>query len=194
MRFPLALSWQTQRLQEKPVEPLTGVIAILATPFTEGGDVDWEGFLNLVEAAMGDGVHGLAMFGLASEYYKLTEAERTKLTEWMIQQVNGRVPVIISITDHAREVAVQHGREAVALGADTLMVMPPFFLSPSADAFRRHVEAIASPVAVPIILQYAPLQAGRTVEAEVFAGLHRSHPNVTHIKVDLVPSGSVVTA
>ena len=176
------------------MKELGGIIPILATPFTERGEVDGESFLRLVEAGLQDGVQGLAMFGLGSEYYKLADNERAGLIKQLVSQVNGRVPVIISITPHAREVAVDQAREAVAMGADALMIMPPFFLSPSAEAIMRHIEAVAAAVAVPIIVQYAPLQTGKIIEAKTFVDLHRTHPNVTHIKVDLVPSGGMITA
>lgn len=173
---------------------LQGIIPILATPFTERGEVDGDSFVRLIEASLQDGVQGLAMFGLGSEYYKLTDNERASLMERLVRQVKGRVPVIISITDHAREVAVQRAREAVDRGADALMVMPPFFLSPSVEAILGHIQAVAQAVAVPIIVQYAPLQTGKVIDAQAFVGLHRTHPNVTHIKVDLVPSGGMISA
>jgi 4-hydroxy-tetrahydrodipicolinate synthase len=74
------------------------------------------------------------------------------------------------------------------------MVMPPFFLAPPVGAILRHIEAVANSVSAPIIVQYAPLQTGRVIDAQVFVNLHRFCPNVTHIKVDLIPSGEMITA
>ncbi|MGH9402742.1 MAG: dihydrodipicolinate synthase family protein [Terriglobia bacterium] len=176
------------------MKELGGIIPILATPFTERGEVDGESFRRLVEASVWDGIHGLAMFGLGSEYYKLSDAERLSLMELLIGQANGRVPIVLSITHHARDVAVRQAREAVAMGADAVMIMPPFFLGPSVDAIVRHIEAVARAVTVPIIVQYAPLQTGKIISPEAFAELHREHPNVTHVKVDTVPSGTTITA
>ena len=176
------------------MKELGGIIPILATPFTEQGELDKEGFLRLVEESIRDGVHGLAMFGLGSEYYKLTDVERSCLTNLLVRQAKGRVPVIISITHHAQHVAVRQAHEAVSRGADTLMIMPPFFLGPSEDTIMRHIETIAEEVEAPLIVQYAPLQTGKIICPESFANLHRAHPNVTHVKVDMVPSGSTITA
>lgn len=176
------------------MKEIGGIIPILATPFTERGEVDGESFCRLVETAIQDGVHGLAMFGLASEYYKLADAERSSLTELLVRQANRRVPVIISITHHAREVAVQQAREAAALGADALMIMPPFFLGPDQKAIMGHIEAVAQAVTMPVIVQYAPLETGKSINPGAFAELHRAHPNVTHVKVDTVPSGTTITA
>ena len=176
------------------MKELGGIIPILATPFTERGEVDRESFRRLVEASVQDGVHGLAMFGLASEYYKLSDAERLSLTELLICQANGRVPVVISITHHARDVAVRQAREASAMGADALMIMPPFFLGATLDSIVHHIECVARAVTLPIMVQYAPLQTGKIIDPEIFAELHLKHPNVTHVKVDTVPSGMTITA
>ena len=176
------------------MKELGGIIPILATPFSEQGEVDGESFRRLVEASVQDGVHGLAMFGLASEYYKLSDSERVYLTELLIRQANGRVPVVISITHQARDVAVRQACEAAAMGADALMIMPPFFLGPTVESIVRHIEGVARAVTLPIIVQYAPLQTGRVLSPETFAELHRKHPNITHVKVDTVPSGTTITA
>ncbi len=173
---------------------LGGIIPILPTPFTATGAIDDEGFANVVEAAIAAGVDGVAMFGLASEYYKLTDAERFHLTEVLVQKVAKRCPVVISIVPHATQVAVTEAVRAVEAGADAIMVLPPFFLAPQTDAIIRHIHDIAAAVAVPIIVQYAPLQTGRVIEMQAFAQLRSKLPNISHIKVDLVPSGPTISS
>jgi 4-hydroxy-tetrahydrodipicolinate synthase len=171
-----------------------GIVPVLATPFTHDGEIDEESFRRLVDWTVEAGVRAVAMFGLASEYYKLTDLERTRLTGILLDQVRGRVPVVISVTEHATHAAVQRARAAATAGADALMVMPPFFLQPAEDSVRRHIEAIASAVAIPVIIQHAPLQTGSRIAMSTFAGIQRDCPNVTHIKIDLIPSGPAISA
>lgn len=173
---------------------LGGVIPILPTPFTAAGMVDDEGFANVIEAAIASGVNGLAMFGVASEYYKLADAERFHLVEVLVQKVAKRCPVVVSIVPHATQVAVAEAVRAIEAGADAIMVMPPFFLAPTTDAIVRHIHDIAAAVPVPVIVQYAPLQTGRTIEMQVFAQLRSKFPNISHIKVDLIPSGPTISS
>lgn len=173
---------------------LAGIIPVLATPFTERGEVDLESFERQVESGIVAGVNGLAMFGLASEYYKLTAAERETLTRTLLRRVARRVPVIVSITSHATEVAAEEARIAAAMGADALMVLPPFFLHPPTDQIVKHLEIVAQSVAVPIVIQYAPAQTGVPIGAGIFADLQRRCPNVNYIKVDALPSGPTVSA
>jgi dihydrodipicolinate synthase/N-acetylneuraminate lyase len=173
---------------------LGGVIPILPTPFTAEGVIDDEGFAKVIDAALRTEVSAVAMFGLASEYYKLADAEREHLTRLLIRHVANRCPVIISITPHSTQLAVAEAVRAADCGADALMLMPPFFMGTPIPDVISHIRAVATSVSVPVIVQYAPLQTGRAIDASVFASLCREIPNISHIKVDLVPSGPLVSA
>jgi 4-hydroxy-tetrahydrodipicolinate synthase len=174
-------------------QELEGVIPILPVPFVSSGAVDEASFRRVVEAAIGDGVHGVALFGLASEYAKLADSERVQLTRALVDQAAGRVPAIISITHHSLEVAKREAVTAAEIGADALMVLPPFFLSPGAEAVESHIGAIAAEVDLPVIVQYAPIETGSSLRAEGLAALHNRHGNFEYTKVDVVPSGPMVT-
>jgi dihydrodipicolinate synthase/N-acetylneuraminate lyase len=189
---------ETGRVTTSHVEPytalaLTGIIPILPTPFTPTGAVDDEGFTRVIDTTIADGVDGICMFGLASEYYKLSDAERTQLVQLLVRHANERCPVIVSIVPHSTHLAVAEAVRAVEAGVDALLVLPPFFLAPSLDSIAQHIEAIASAVPVPVIVQYAPLQTGRTIDAQVFAQMHRRQENISHVKVDMVPSGPMIS-
>ncbi|HEY4355135.1 MAG TPA: dihydrodipicolinate synthase family protein [Acidobacteriaceae bacterium] len=172
----------------------SGVVPILPTPFAVDGSIDEEGFASTIEAAIASGVDGVALFGLAGEFYKLTDAERFDLMMLLIGRVAKRCPVVISITPHATGLAVAEALRASEAGADALMVLPPFFAGTQTDAALRHIEAVASAVQLPVIVQYAPLQTGKTIDASLFAKVAGSLPNLGCVKVDLVPSGPMISA
>lgn len=174
-------------------QPLQGVIPILPVPFTNRGAVDDESFRKVVEASVGDRVDGLAIFGLASEYAKLTEDERLLLIRSLVDQVSGRVPVIVSITHHSLEVAERQAGEAAHMGATALMVLPPFLLSPGPSAVKAHIRTVAAAVDLPVIVQYAPAQAGADFTLDLLAEIVREYPNLQYLKVDQVPSGPTVS-
>jgi 4-hydroxy-tetrahydrodipicolinate synthase len=171
---------------------IQGVIPILPTPFLEGGEIDMNSFLRAIDTAIRHKANGVAMFGLASEYYKLSDAERFRCISAMTRQVAKRIPAIISIVAHSTEVAVKDAKFAEQEGADAIMVLPPFFLAPNADSVRRHILEVASAVSLPVIIQYAPAQTGYPITADSFAQLRQDASNITCIKVDQVPAGAMV--
>lgn len=171
---------------------IQGVIPILPTPFVDGGEIDMSSFLRAIDTAIHHNVNGVVMFGMASEYYKLSDAERSRCSTALIGQVAKRIPAIISIVAHSTEIAVKDAKFAEQEGADAVMVLPPFFLAPNADSVQRHILEIASNVSLPVIIQYAPAQTGCPITAETFAELRQHVPNIACIKVDQFPAGAMV--
>lgn len=171
---------------------IQGVIPILPTPFLDDGEIDMSSFRRAIDAAIRYKANGVAMFGMASEYYKLSDAERAECTTALIHQVARRIPVIISIVAHSTELAVKVAKFAEREGADALMVLPPFFLTPNADSVRRHILEVASAVSLPIVIQSAPAQTGSSIAAESFAQLRQEAHNIACIKVDQAPAGAMV--
>lgn len=166
---------------------IRGIIPVLATPFDECGEVDLESFESEVDLAIRDGSNALAMFGLASEYYKLTDQERGELLGSLVRVAGSRVPIVISVTHHATEIAVRQARDAEDAGASAVMILPPFFLNPGLDAILEHIESVASSVQIPAILQYAPGQT--QISSEILTRLP-----VSIVKIDAIPYGPAAAA
>lgn len=169
---------------------------MLETPFTDDGAVDEAGFLAVVDQVIRCGARSVMFPGFASEFHKLTDDERTRLTEILLQRTRGTpVTAVISIPDHATRVAAAHARRAVEAGADVINILPPRFLSPSRAAVRDHVGALADAVApTPVMLQYAPAQTGTALDAESISAIARAHPNLRQVKVESTPPGALIAA
>ena len=71
---------------------LRGVCPIVDTPFTPDGHVDYDSLEGLVTALGRNGCHALALFGYASEFYKLDETEREQMTETVVEGVTAVPP------------------------------------------------------------------------------------------------------
>ncbi len=174
--------------------PPAGVCPILATPFTADGEVDVPSFRREIDVLIAGGCQGVTLFGIAGEYYKLTDAERDRMAQVLMDQARGRVTTIISVTDHATEVAVRSAQRFAALQPDCLMLLPPFFLKPNAAATDRHIRAVAAAVPqTPIMVQYAPEQTGVGIAPDVFAAIARDCPNVCHFKIECRPPGPYIS-
>src|SRR5688500_13355191 len=110
-----------------PTGTMRGVYPILLTPFDEASRIDEESLRRLVEFDVQAGVHGLCV-ALGSEVFKLSEAERVQATRIVVDQVRGRVPVVINTGAAGTDLAVLYSTTAEEHGADALMVMPPSFM------------------------------------------------------------------
>ena len=173
---------------------IKGICPIVAAPFTDNGEVDYESLDKLVKHLLNGGCHAVTLFGIAGEYYKLSDDEREKMVQVTIKaakEVGGKT--IISVTDHSTEVAVKRAKQFEEMGADCLMLLPPFFLKPGAKYLYEHMKAIANAVDIPIMAQYAPEQTGVTIPPETFCKLEKECPNMIYYKIECKPAGPYVT-
>ncbi len=172
-----------------------GIIPVLPVPFAEDQSVDLAAFAAEIRWAIQRPIDGLALFGLASEYWKLSDDERIALTETLAITVAGRCPVLVSVTDSSRYHAERFARRAANLGADGLIVMPPYLMGPKADRVIDHCRAVADAVApLPVVIQYSPAYVGVSFTAEVFVRMHERSPNIGYVKVEPRPPGPMIDA
>lgn len=172
---------------------LAGIYPILATTFTDDGTLDLESQANLIEYLLGQGAHGLGLFGNASEGYALTESERRQLLRLIVKQVNGRVPLVVSTGHTGTDAAIEASREAEAEGASALMVLPPYYVKTSSDGLMHYYQSISSRVNIPIMIQDAPLMSQVTIPASLLARMEREIENVRYVKVEAPPTAPKTT-
>ncbi|MFN8470915.1 MAG: dihydrodipicolinate synthase family protein [Anaerolineae bacterium] len=168
---------------------LRGCIPIVATPFHADGSIDETSLKAEVEWLIAGGVHGLATPAIASEGYKLSDAERECVVALVVEEARGRVPVVASADGSGTDVAVERAKRASALGADALMVLPPHFIKPDADNLLRYYGRIADAVSIPVMIQDAPQLTGVTLPSGLLARIHSEHPNVSSVKIEGTPAG-----
>ena len=174
---------------------ISGIVPIVAATFTNSGSLDEDSFQSLIRHLLNTGASALTLFGLATEFYKLTDNDRAQMQTLLLAETcqSESVAGIISITDHSWEVASQRARDAEAQGADALMLLPPYFLGPSEDAILEHLKRVIGSVKIPVILQYAPVQTGVRIPPEVFLKLRDALPNADFIKVESQPPGRYIS-
>ncbi|MFN0124983.1 MAG: dihydrodipicolinate synthase family protein [Blastocatellia bacterium] len=170
-----------------------GIYPIALTTFDEHYEIDERSQLALINYLIDCGVHGMAIFGNASEGYALSESEKTRLMPLIINEVRGRVPVFVSTGHTGTHVAVQLSQAAAAAGADGLMILPPYFLKPTAEDLFGYYKAISEAVSIPIMIQDAPLLTGVNIGAAQMARMARECANVTLTKVEAPPTALKVT-
>ncbi|MDX9868748.1 MAG: dihydrodipicolinate synthase family protein [Kiritimatiellia bacterium] len=173
---------------------IRGICPIIATPFTERGEVDYESMTGLLRTLARGGCHALTLFGIAGEYYKLSEDEMREMIALTVRECRAAgIPSIISITQHATELAVRQARYTEAAGAECLMLLPPFFLKPGGAALFRHIKTVCEAVSLPVMLQYAPEQTGVPIDPALLARLADEVPNLRYYKIECRPPGAYIS-
>jgi dihydrodipicolinate synthase/N-acetylneuraminate lyase len=126
------------------------------TPFTSDGAVDVESLRALIEWYLGEGMHGIFVNGTSGEWFSQTQEERRLVADTAIDQVAGRVTVVIGCTSLTAKEAVELGRHAVAAGASGIGSTPPPYSKTYPDETVRYFEDISDGVDAPLMVYNWP--------------------------------------
>ncbi len=161
--------------------PLKGIIAYPITPFTAEGMVDINKYKTLLERMLKAGVHAVAPLGSAGVLPYLSDPEREAIVMATMEQVAGRVPVMIGVSGLTTERVVYHARFAEKQGAAAVMVIPMSYWKLTETEIFTHFDKVASAISVPIMAYNNPATGGLDMSPEFLAKLLKI-PNVTMIK------------
>jgi dihydrodipicolinate synthase/N-acetylneuraminate lyase len=163
-----------------------GVFPIAPTTFGENGVLDLESQRRVMDFMVDADVNGVCILANYSEQFALTDDERDRLMLLCIEQVAGRVPVIVTTSHFSSRVAAERSRRAQEAGAAMVMLMPPYHgVSLRADdqGVEEYFQAVADAVDIPIMIQDAPL-SGVNLSARFLAHLAQTIPQVQYAKVE----------
>src|SRR5882672_11083395 len=135
---------------------LEGVICAILTPFGSGDELDEARLRSHNEFLIDAGVNGLLFTGGCGEFLSLDDKERQRVMEIGVQQVRGRVPAIIGLLSPDTRHVCTLARHARQVGADAVMVLPPYYVSPSPAAVLVHYHRVADSGGLPIVAYNNP--------------------------------------
>lgn len=166
--------------------PLTGILPVAPTPFLDDGTIDQEGMTRVLDCLIDQGVDAICILANYSEQFVLSDEERRVLTRLSLEHVAGRVPVIVTISHFSTQVVVDRAREAQALGASMLMMMPPYHgvgLVPPPEMIFEHFAMVSDAISIPIMIQDAPL-SGVTLPVPLLVKMAKEIENVSYFKME----------
>jgi len=154
--------------------PFRGTYTVLITPFTaDGKSVDVPALKTLVNWQIEQGIHGLIPLGSTGEFLSMTREERQLVTETCIKTAAGRVPVLIGTGAEWTDECVALSKEAQELGADGVMIIPPYYSSPTEDELFEHYRRVGEAISVPIMVYNNPATANVDLTPSIVARLSR---------------------
>ena len=160
---------------------LSGCGTALVTPFTASGAVDEPALRALVDWQIASGVHFLVPCGSTGEAATMTVAEQCRVVEIVVEQVNGRMPVLAGAGSNDTARAIAQSREMQSAGATHLLHVSPMYNKPPQRGLIAHFTAIAAATELPVILYNVPGRTGGNIDAHTTLALSRV-PNIGGIK------------
>lgn len=158
-----------------------GCATALVTPMLPDGSVNLPGLEALVEQQIAGGIDALVVCGTTGESAVLSHEEHTRVIETAVKKANGRIPIIAGTGSNDTNYAVRLSKEAVALGADALLMVTPYYNKTSQAGLVAHYHYVADRVDVPIILYNVPSRTGVNIKPETYCELAK-HPNIVAAK------------
>lgn len=161
---------------------LEGAITAIVTPFKSSGDVDLEALRKLVRFQLDGGIHGIVVCGSTGEAATQNDEEYAETVKTVVEEVNGKVPVIAGAGSNNTQKAIELSRIAAERGVDALLHVTPYYNKPTPNGLVAHFKAIAEAVNLPIILYNVPGRTGSNVMPATIVRVAKEVPQVVAVK------------
>ncbi|MEZ4508620.1 MAG: 4-hydroxy-tetrahydrodipicolinate synthase [Eubacteriales bacterium] len=152
----------------------------IVTPF-QNGSIDFTAFTRLIELQIANHTDAIICCGTTGESSTMTPDERLSVIQFVVERVNGRVPVIAGTGGNNTEEVVSNSKSAEAIGVDGLLIVTPYYNKTSQAGLVRHYFTVADAVETPIIVYNVPGRTGLNVLPQTMAELC-THENIVGTK------------
>ena len=162
---------------------LRGSYSVTVTPFTaDGSAIDVPALKRFLDWQLASGVQGVIILGTTGEFLTVSDEERRLYVATTVKHVAGRIPVMVGTMNAYTPRAVRYSKEAEELGADGLMIVPPYYYTPTEDEIFNYYRAICEAVSLPIMLYNNPFTSNVDMSAKLVARMTKAFPQVRYIK------------
>jgi len=159
----------------------TGSCCAIVTPFDKNGDINFDALKSVVEFQIENGTDCICACGTTGEASTMNDKEHLSVIEFIVNTVNGRIPVIAGTGSNDTRHGLELCKNACALGVDGLLVVTPYYNKTSQRGLVHHYNTIADSVNKPIIIYNVPGRTGCNV-APATLKILADHPNIAGIK------------
>ena len=158
-----------------------GVMPAITTQFDSEGSLSLKAFKNNLAHQIKAGVHGIILGGTLGEASTLTSSEKESLLKATLEQVEGKIPVIMNIAEQSTDQAIVSAKDAETNGASGLMLLPPMRYRATDIETVAYFSAVASSTSLPIMIYNNPVDYKIEVTLDMFEAI-RKHENITAVK------------
>lgn len=160
-----------------------GSYGVLVTPFTDDGTlIDIQRLKNLIDWQIKSLSPGIIILGTTGEFLAISDEERSLIIETTVKHVAGRVKVLAGTTNAYTPNAIRYSKQAQEFGCDGLMILPPYYYTPTQDEIYEYYKSICNVISIPIMLYNNPFTSNVDMSAKLVAKLAKSFEQVRYIK------------
>lgn len=164
-----------------------GSFVVCITPMKEDQELDEQGLKENIEWYIEMGTAGICCCGSTGEFASLTREERLRVARITVDQVKGRVPVLVGTTAETTRDTIAYTRHAREIGADGALILPSCSCKPSGNEIYEHFRAISEVVDLPIMLYNDPRTNGIDMSDELITKIC----GLKHVKYVKESSGEI---
>lgn len=159
-----------------------GLGIALVTPFTASGAVDYAALKKLVEYQLKNGADFFCILATTGETPTLTEDEKQRIKDLVVEVVNGKVPILIGCGGNNTAAVVEELHTRDFSGIDGVLSVCPYYNKPSQEGLYQHFKTIAAATDMPVVLYNVPGRTGVNLKAETTVRLARDCKNIVAVK------------
>ncbi len=159
-----------------------GTGTALITPFKTDLSVDYDALKEIVYHQLNGGVNALIVLGTTGESPVIDFEERKKIISLVVEEVNGKIPVIVGTGSNDTKKVVENNKLAEELKADGVLIVNPYYNKGTQESLIEHYKYIASKTKLPIILYNVPSRTGMNLLPETAVRIHNECKNVVAVK------------
>ena len=148
-----------------------GTYVAMVTPFTKDLEIDEEGFRSNINYLIDKGVTGLVGAGTTGESATVTHEEHQKIIDILVDEVDGRVETVAGTGSNATSEALSLTEYAYDAGADSALLITPYYNKPQQHGMIQHYGTIAEAVDIPLIAYNVPSRTGINMDVETIVEL-----------------------
>lgn len=160
-----------------------GMMPILPTAISPDGKIDEKSMRRLVQYCIKFNAAAIGHFGFASEFHKISDTDRRVLTEIIVDETAGSVPVFIGINSQGFNISLRYAEEAEKLGADIIMAALPLINLPTQEEAYNLYKDISSTSSLPIIIQDIP-ESANVLSPDLVWEMYQEIENVKYVKAE----------
>jgi len=162
---------------------IRGVITAMVSPFAEDGSLDLDASRRLARHLTSNGSHGLVVAGTTGESPTLSDAEKLRLLEAVLDEVGEEATVICGTGSNDTRHACELTAAACAAGAHAVLVVTPYYNKPNPAGLRAHFAAVAAAAGeTPVVLYNIPSRCVINMPPALMREIAAASPNVAAVK------------